>query len=762
MSKVWIAIAFILGAIASFFATNAYFNSKKSKDEPARPVPTVSFQSAQAETPKKPTLIEIYKNALPDLSVVTDSAKSKMACESFRQLASEEEFSLKELARLRYVISCTNSNPEIKVPEFQNISEPFLLPLLKKAEMHRAEFSGSALAYTKAVIEFSKQMKSSSDRVRVLLQAKGHLESEAKRVDKKFGNRVDQNQEQTQDSLADQKNPPTDNQSTELQEAQRILEPELHAWAPRFIVQPSPDKFLDVAQDLIQARDFKKGREFLKKITVGAQFSKEQKRRARQLIRNSYKTEQNLKVHVKEAQLYYDWLVKNKDSKNAPEAGVYLARAYWTQGAQTKGETILRDVEKKFPGKKIGEVHFILGRMKEEDGHFEQAVEIYDKAVEAAGRKSSLGIKASFAKAWCLYKIKKFNQAALEFGQNAETAEEVPDQVKARFWQARSLIKDGQKEPGEAGLRQVIEEDPLGFYGLLSHRELGIDIPSIESLQKKILKDQGSISKTIAGLLKPEDRKLIQDLAFVEEKEILESFLNQISSVPDWNWETQEGMDVLRAYGQAGMYMPLFVVLNKIPKEEREHLLLLHPELLFPMDFQTLIRSAAQKENLPSELIFSIIRQESAFNPQARSVADALGLMQVLPSAAEKISSKLQLKFDHHEDLFLPELNVPIGTHLLKQNFNRYENNFILSVAAYNANDRAIKNWLKSRFRDDPVEFIEEIPYEETRAYVKLVMRNFIFYRRLGQPGQNLAFPNECLPSLQAFRISTDEPSVSR
>lgn len=747
MSKVWIVIAFILGAIASFFATNAYFNSRKSKDEPARPVPSVSFQSAQAETSKKPTLIEIYKNSLPDLGQSTDPVKSKQACESFRRLASEEEFSLKELARLRYVISCTNSDPEIKVPEFQNISEPYLLPLLKQAEMHRAEFSGSSLAYTKAVIEFSKQMKSPSDRVRILLQAKKHLDSELKKSDKK---------------PIDPKGPSPEGQSAELQEAQKILEPELHAWAPRFIIQPGPDKFLDVAQDLIQARDFKKGREFLKKITVGTQFSKEQKRRARQLIRNSYKTEQNLKVHVKEAQFYYDWLVKNKDSKNAPEAGVYLARAYWTQGAQTKGEAILKDVEKKFPGKKIGEVHFILGRMKEEDGHFEQAVEIYDKAIEAAGRKTPLGIKASFAKAWCLYKIKKFKDAAVEFGQNAETAEEVPDQVKARFWQARSLIKEGQKETGEAGLRQVIEEDPLGFYGLLSHRELGIEIPSIESLQKKVLKDQGSISKTIAGLLKDEDRKLIQDLAFVEEKEILESFLNQVSSVPEWNWETQEGMDVLRAYGKAGMYMPLFVVLNKIPKEEREHLLLLHPELLFPMDFQSLIRSAAQKENLPSELIFSIIRQESAFNPQARSVADALGLMQVLPSAAEKISSKLQLKFDHHEDLFLPELNVPIGTHLLKQNFNRYENNFILSVAAYNANDRAIKNWLKSRFRDDPVEFIEEIPYEETRAYVKLVMRNFIFYRRLGQPSQNLAFPNECLPSLQAFRISTDEPTVSR
>ena len=96
-------------------------------------------------------------------------------------------------------------------------------------------------------------------------------------------------------------------------------------------------------------------------------------------------------------------------------------------------------------------------------------------------------------------------------------------------------------------------------------------------------------------------------------------------------------------------------------------------------------------------------------------------------------------------DLYKPEVNIPLGAFELKSLMKKYDNQYILAVAGYNANDSAIRGWLKTRFRNDSVEFIEEVPYEETRTYIKLTMRNYVFYQRLLSPGVSIKFPEDLL-----------------
>jgi soluble lytic murein transglycosylase len=159
-----------------------------------------------------------------------------------------------------------------------------------------------------------------------------------------------------------------------------------------------------------------------------------------------------------------------------------------------------------------------------------------------------------------------------------------------------------------------------------------------------------------------------------------------------------------------------------------------HPELLFPRNYRELIVKSAEQEGILPEFPFSIIRQESAFNPRARSPVDAFGLMQLLPSLAKNLSKGTTIPYHEAEDLYDPEINVPLGTKELRNLLKKYDNQYILAVSAYNASDGAIRGWLKTRYRPDAVEFIEEVPYDETRTYIKLVLRNFVFYKRLSQP----------------------------
>ena len=126
-------------------------------------------------------------------------------------------------------------------------------------------------------------------------------------------------------------------------------------------------------------------------------------------------------------------------------------------------------------------------------------------------------------------------------------------------------------------------------------------------------------------------------------------------------------------------------------------------------------------------VVLSLIRQESAFNPRAKSIVGARGLMQLMPQTAKRFNTKIR---PHH--LKKPKLNIRIGTKLLRKLLKRYDGNLIHALAAYNAGERNANKWIKDRFTGtDAEDVIEEIPFKETRLYVKLIYRNLFFYNML-------------------------------
>jgi soluble lytic murein transglycosylase len=130
-------------------------------------------------------------------------------------------------------------------------------------------------------------------------------------------------------------------------------------------------------------------------------------------------------------------------------------------------------------------------------------------------------------------------------------------------------------------------------------------------------------------------------------------------------------------------------------------------------------------------LILALIRQESLFDARARSPAFALGLMQLLPSTAARVANHLGMTAPPDEQLFDPQVNLTLGTQYLKELLERYSNNWFKAIAAYNAGEAAVDRWEREIVTDDIEEFVERIPYLETRGYVKLVMRNHRVYKKL-------------------------------
>ena len=153
--------------------------------------------------------------------------------------------------------------------------------------------------------------------------------------------------------------------------------------------------------------------------------------------------------------------------------------------------------------------------------------------------------------------------------------------------------------------------------------------------------------------------------------------------------------------------------------------------LLFPQPYWTELVADAGKNGLDPYLVASLIRQESEFNAGAISPANAYGLMQLLPSVGKAEARKQGLKVFATSQLLNPTVNLELGTANLKQVLDRFGGQVEYALAAYNAGDTPIRQWLASNDYKDVPEFVESIPYTETRDYVQAIIRNREMYRAL-------------------------------
>ena len=159
-------------------------------------------------------------------------------------------------------------------------------------------------------------------------------------------------------------------------------------------------------------------------------------------------------------------------------------------------------------------------------------------------------------------------------------------------------------------------------------------------------------------------------------------------------------------------------------------------KLAFPMPFRSSLEANSRLRDLDPYMVAALIRQESEFNPMALSRSKAYGLTQVMPATGRELSRKLGVARFTAKMLFEPELNMRLGTYYLRLMLNQLDGKWEATLAAYNAGKSRVDNWLNYAAFEEPAEFIESIPFTETRDYVQIVIRNADVYRRLYGPKQ--------------------------
>ncbi|MGE5453899.1 MAG: lytic transglycosylase domain-containing protein [Methylocystaceae bacterium] len=158
--------------------------------------------------------------------------------------------------------------------------------------------------------------------------------------------------------------------------------------------------------------------------------------------------------------------------------------------------------------------------------------------------------------------------------------------------------------------------------------------------------------------------------------------------------------------------------------------------LLYPLPHRELVATSAEKYKVDPYLVFAIVRVESKFNRQAKSVAGATGLMQIMPQTGEWIAGKMGIKSYNSQFLTQPNYNIPMGTWYLGNLNSEFDQRLPLVVASYNAGRGNVRQWVVGGIWDGTLENVNDIPYGETRQYVVNVIKTYQIYQAIYREGR--------------------------
>lgn len=154
-------------------------------------------------------------------------------------------------------------------------------------------------------------------------------------------------------------------------------------------------------------------------------------------------------------------------------------------------------------------------------------------------------------------------------------------------------------------------------------------------------------------------------------------------------------------------------------------------DALSPITHKRQLYALAGEYKVDPLLLASIVKTESGFNPYADSKQGAMGLMQLLPDTAAQLAVELQIDYQEPEDLYRDDINLRLGAYYFSKLLKQNDGNIVMALAAYNAGPAKLKSWNLNPYGREQSELIDMIPVPETQLYVRRVIQNYRFFKRL-------------------------------
>jgi soluble lytic murein transglycosylase-like protein/TolA-binding protein len=286
--------------------------------------------------------------------------------------------------------------------------------------------------------------------------------------------------------------------------------------------------------------------------------------------------------------------------------------------------------------------------------------------------------------------------------------------MAARYWLARLAWDRGDSGTADSLWRTLAREDSLGYYGL--HARRAARLPALS-----LAPDSAGLTPLSAAGLARIDTLLLAGLDTEAEAAVRWVLSHPPSSLDDiLGWSA--GLSG-RGWGSAAVRLA-WLAAARAPTDARVL------RAIYPWPHRAAVEAEAREFGVDPVLFAAIVRQESVFDLDALSRAGARGLAQLMPGTAAQAARGLDVTF-YPDWLTVPDLNLHLGAAHLAALLHRFDGRVEVAVAAYNAGGGPVARWLRRPGAEDPDQFIEQIPYPETRGYVRAVLRNRDLYRAL-------------------------------
>jgi soluble lytic murein transglycosylase len=415
-----------------------------------------------------------------------------------------------------------------------------------------------------------------------------------------------------------------------------------------------------------------------------------------------------------------------------------LARLLQRAGQTSRGTTVYERLLADHPDAPNGpEAALNLARARADLGQLDAARDAL-QVVLTRHPESQAAASARWELAWLEYRAGRLRDAALAFRQLSTTV--VSARLAGLYWSGRALDQLGEKAAALALYREVLSRGPHGYYGILAARRVREKPPAPIAAALKLTADPVKLLRS-----EPRYQRALalgsvgfDGFAILE----LETLGRDAAGDSDRAWALGWAFADLGEAGRSLRYLRR--ALGPAVEAGAPGIPGRLWQLYYPLGYAESVRSAARSAGLDPYYVAAVIREESSYDPRARSGVGAIGLMQLMPDTARHVAQGLGRPLTEISAVWEPPVNITLGSRYLAQLQARFQDP-LLAVAAYNAGPHRVQRWVADRPRADMEEFVDQIPFDETRAFAKRVYTSWHHYRRLYGGGRGLGGRGEAV-----------------
>jgi soluble lytic murein transglycosylase len=396
-------------------------------------------------------------------------------------------------------------------------------------------------------------------------------------------------------------------------------------------------------------------------------------------------------------------------------------------------QRILSEMETRFPNSPwLADALFSAGNMYMLKRDYPKAIEYYGYlATHFPGDKNSAA--AHWRSGWLSYRQGLFSEAERIFDEQIRLYPGATETVSALYWRGR-LYEEQDHNPAlaAANYRTIVRAYQHFFYAQMSRQRLAAMGATLPVANPQLDQFQPLPAPHLVDTF-PEDSPHLAKARLLANAGLNEYIAREIKADPDSSsWSALAEAQIYSSYGQT--FRAVRAIKRALPgaaSASIQSIPLAYWRILFPQPWWDTIQTESAKNNLDPYFVASLIRQESEFDPSAVSNKSAYGLMQLIPVTGRQMAREEGIAHFETFQLLDPVMNIRLGTRYLREMLDRFGGVQEYAMAAYNAGDSRVVDWQAAGPYSGMDEFVESIPFTQTREYVEAILRNEETYRAI-------------------------------